>query len=97
MPGQSGQKKAMKTQKLNQTKVVVLIEAFTDYLEHYCEEKGKSYDLYEVLNDHFDEFTDWAFDDLIISQNERDSLLSIYGWELRDSIKKEVLSSFIAA
>lgn len=87
----------MKTQKLNQTKVVVIIEAFTDYLEHYCEQNGGRYDLYNVLNDHFDEFTDWALDDFIISKKERESLLSIYGWELRESIKKDVLSSFIAA
>ena len=87
----------MKTQKLNQTKVVVIIEAFTDYLEHYCEEYGETYNLYEVLNDHFDEFIDWALDDFIISKKERESLLSIYGWELRESIKKDVLSSFIAA
>lgn len=87
----------MKTQKLNQTRVVVIIEAFTDYLEHYCEENGESYNLYEILNDHFDQFTDWALDDFILSKKERDSLINISGWELRESIKKEVLSSFIAA
>ena len=87
----------MKTQKLNQTKVIVIIEAFIDYLEHYGEEYGESYNIDEVLNDHFDEFTEWALDDFIISKKERDSLLSVCGWELRESIKKDVLSIFIAA
>lgn len=87
----------MKTQKLNQTKVVVIIEAFTDYLEHYLEKKGETNILYNVLDDHFDMFTDWALDDFILTKDEHDSLLSIYGWELRESIKKEVLSSFVAA
>ena len=87
----------MKTQKLNQTKVLVLIEAFTDYLEHYCKEKGETYQVFHVLNDQFDMFTDWALDDFILTKAEHESLLSVYGWELRESIKNEVLCSFIAA
>ena len=89
--------KAMKTQKLNQAKVVVIIEAFTDYLEHYCQENKGIYNLYEIVNDHFNEFADWACDDFIINKEEREALLSIYSWELRESIIKEVLNSIIAA
>jgi hypothetical protein len=88
----------MQTQKkLNQTKVIVIIEAFTDYLEHYCEQHGETYNLYELVIDHFDEFTSWAYDDFILSKEERDSLLSIFSWELRESIINEVLSHFRAA
>jgi len=87
----------MKTQKLNQVRLVIIIEAFTDYLEHACEERGKSYDAMLIVNELFDNFVDWAFDDFIINSEEREFLQSLNKWELRESIKKEVIYGFIAA
>jgi len=87
----------MKTQRLNPARLVIIIEAFTDYLEHECDQRGDSCDVAQMVNELFDQFVDWAFDDLIISREEKRFLLSMYKWELRESIKKEILHEFIAA
>lgn len=87
----------MKTQKLNQVRLVIIIEAFTDYLEHACEERGGSNDAMLIVNEFFDKFVDWAFDDFIINNEEREFLQSTYKWELRERIKKEVIYGLIAA
>lgn len=87
----------MKTQKLNQVRLVVIIEAFTDYLEHACEERGESHDAMLIVNELFDKFIDWAYDDFIINGEEREFLQSIYKREFRERIKKEVIYGIIAA
>lgn len=77
----------MKTEKLNRARVVVITEALTDYLEHFYEEQGEPEDVNCLVGDHFEEFVSWAYDDLIISGEERDVLLSGMDWGLIEAIK----------
>jgi len=85
----------MKTQLLNRPRTVVIIEALTDYLEHYYQEKGEPEDPFYLVNDHFDDFINWAYDDLIIGIEERNTLLNRDAWELREAIKLESINSFL--
>lgn len=77
----------MKTETMNRAKMVVITEALTDYLEHYYEEQGEPDDVTYLVRDHFDEFVNWAYDDLIISGEDRDFLLYGKEWELIEAIK----------
>jgi hypothetical protein len=77
----------MKTEKLNRARMVMITEALTDYLEHYYEQQGEPDDVTYLVRDHFDEFVNWAYDDLIISAEERNLLLFGEEWELVEAIK----------
>jgi hypothetical protein len=77
----------MKTEKLNRARLVMITEALTDYLEHYYEQHGEPDDVTYIVRDHFDEFVNWAYDDLIISAEERNLLLFGKEWELVEAIK----------
>jgi hypothetical protein len=77
----------MKTEKLNRARLVMITEALTDYLEHYYEEQGEPDDVTYLVRDHFDEFVNWAYDDLIISAEERNLLLFGEEWEMVEAIK----------
>ena len=77
----------MKTEKLNWARLVMITEALTDYLEHYYEQQGEPDDVSYLVRDHFDEFVNWAYDDLIISAEERNLLLFGEEWELVEAIK----------
>lgn len=85
----------MKTQKLNDARVFVIIEAFNDFLEHCYEEKGEYLEVSDIVNDHFAEFIYWAYDDIIINEMERDALLNSKERKLHDRIKKEVSSGIL--
>ena len=77
----------MKTEKINRARLVMITEALTDYLEQYYEEHGEPDDVTYLVRDHFDEFVNWAYDDLIISAPERDLLLYGKEWEMVEAIK----------
>ena len=77
----------MRTEIMNKSRMVVITEALTDYLEHYYEEQGEPDDVTYLVRDHFDEYVNWAYDDLIISKEERDLLLYGKEWELVEAIK----------
>lgn len=77
----------MKTEKMNRARMVIITEALTDYLEHYFEEHGEPQDVAYLVRDHFEEFIHWAYDDLIISREEKDLLLGGSEWELIEAIK----------
>jgi hypothetical protein len=77
----------MKTEKINRARLVVITEAFSDYLEHYYEEHGEPDDITYLVRDHFEEYVNWAYDDLILSRAERDLLLYGKEWELVEAIK----------
>ncbi|MEN8201041.1 MAG: hypothetical protein ABFS28_00500 [Bacteroidota bacterium] len=87
----------MKTQKLNEARVIMIIEAFTDFIEHTYDEQGETADVSKLVNTVFDEFVYWAFDDLIINEVERDTLLNSKEWAFHESIKREVAGRFIIA
>ncbi len=77
----------MKTAKLNRARMVMITEALTDYLEHYYEQHDEPDDVTYLVRDHFDEFVNWAYDDLIISAAERKLLLYGNEWEMVEAIK----------
>lgn len=77
----------MRTEIMNKSRMVVITEALTDYLEQYYEEQGEPDDVTYLVRDHFDEYVNWAYDDLIISREERDLLLYGKEWELVEAIK----------
>ena len=65
----------------------MITEALTDYLEHYYEQQGEPDDVTYLVRDHFDEFVNWAYDDLIISAEERNLWLFGEEWEMVEAIK----------
>jgi hypothetical protein len=77
----------MKTEKIIRARLVMITEALTDYLEHYYEQQGEPDDVTYLVRDHFDEFVNWAYDDLIISAEERNLLLYGKEWEMVEAIK----------
>jgi len=84
----------MNTQLLNGARRFVIIEALIDYMEQCYEESGKTDDIVYLVNAFFDDFVQWAYDDIIISQGERDLLLNGHERELNEGIKKEAVRSF---
>jgi hypothetical protein len=85
---------AMKTKQLNRVRRIVITEALIDYIEHYYEESGESDDILFLVHEHFDEFVQWAYDDILISSAERDLLLHGHERELNESIKTAAVQSF---
>lgn len=84
----------MKTQLLNRARRVVITEALIDYMEQCYEENGETNDILYLVNEYFDEFVQWAYDDIIISNAERDLLLNGLEGGLNESIKAEAAKSF---
>jgi hypothetical protein len=84
----------MKTQTLNRARRYVITEALIDYMEQCYEESGESHNIIYLVNEHFDDFVRWAYDDLIIGSKERDLLLSGLDPLLKEGIKSEAASSF---
>lgn len=74
----------------------MVIEAFTDYVESYYDENEDSMDVSGIVDKHFEEFAEWAYDDFVLTEEERDSLLDRYEVELRTQIKKTVTSEFLS-
>lgn len=81
---------------MKKEKIDVIIETFTDYVESYYDENSESMDVSGIVDNHFDEFAEWAYDDFVITEEERDSLLNKYEVELRTQIKKTVTSEFLS-
>ncbi|MCP4312482.1 MAG: hypothetical protein GY790_14555 [Bacteroidetes bacterium] len=84
----------MKTDGLNKEKEKVIIETFADYVENYYDEDNEPDDVSSIVNEHFKEFTEWAFEDFVINEAERESLLISNESGLQENIKKEVVNEF---
>ena len=84
----------MKTHILNRARKIIITEALIDYMEQYYEEKGGENDILYLVNEHFDDYVEWAYDDLIISSAERDLLLHSDECDLNEGIKTEAAKSF---
>jgi hypothetical protein len=84
----------MKKRRMNRAKIIMITEALTDYLAHYCDEKGESCNVSIMANDHFEEFVLWAYDDILISKEERDLLLNANEWVLIEYIKERAVKSY---
>jgi hypothetical protein len=85
----------MKEGGLNEEKVNVIIETFADYVENYYDEDNSSEDVSSIVNDHFGEFIDWAYDDFVLSEADQEALKSNFDVELCDRIKEQVIQEFL--
>lgn len=74
----------------------MVIETFTDYIEHYYDDHSNTADVSEIVNNHFEEFAEWACDDYVITEEERDVLINRSEVELRHKIKQIVVSEFLS-
>lgn len=81
---------------MKKEKIDMVIETFTDYVEHYYEENMKPTDVSTIVNNHFEEFARWAYDDFVITKEERDTLLNPGEVELQNKIKQIVISEFLS-
>jgi hypothetical protein len=80
---------------MRKEKIDVIIETFMDYIECYYDETCETVDISNILNDHFGEFAEWAYDDFVINEEERDALLNSNERELHEKIKRFVVSEFL--
>ncbi|MDX2430177.1 MAG: hypothetical protein QNK35_04550 [Bacteroides sp.] len=80
---------------MKKEKIDMVIETFTDYVEHYYEENSDTIDVTGIVNDHFQEFAEWACDDFVITEEERDILLSKNEKDLQKNIKQIIVCEFL--
>ena len=73
----------------------MIIETFTDYLEHYYEENEQAVDVKDMIDHHFEEFAVWAWEDLVITEEDRNILLDPGEWKLRQVIKRIIVNEFL--
>lgn len=85
----------LKTYRMNEEKVNVIIVTFADYVENYYEEDNTSGDVSTIVNDHFDEFIEWAYDDFVINEEEQEIMEGNPDPEIPNCIKKEVIQEFL--
>lgn len=81
---------------MKKEKIDMVIETFTDYIEHYYDENSEKSDVSDIINTHFEEFAEWACDDFVIDEEERDVLINSREVELRSKIKRIVVSEFLS-
>lgn len=72
-----------------------IIVTFADYVENFFDENSKTGDVSKIVDENFDEFIDWAYDEFVIGNEDREILKGNPGPDLRDSIKKEVVQEFL--
>lgn len=83
------------TEEMKKEKIDMIIETFTDYIEHFYEENSDTMDVAGIVNDHFREFAEWACDDFVITEEERDILLSKNERDLQKNIKQIIVCEFL--
>lgn len=85
----------MKTEGMNEDKVNEVIVTFADYVENYFGKDNDIGDIPILVNEHFDEFIDWAYEDLLLDEEDQVVLRGTLDPEYRNSIKKEVVQEFM--
>jgi len=80
---------------MTEEKVNEIIVTFADYVENYYDEESMPDDVSNVVNEHFDEFIEWAYDEFLIGEEDRETLKGNPDPGFRDSIKKEVVQEFL--
>lgn len=81
---------------MKKEEIDMVIETFTDYVEHYYEVNSESVNVSEIVNNHFEEFAQWAHDDFVITKEEKETLLKPGEAELQNKIKKIVVDEFLS-
>ncbi len=85
----------MKYYELTEERVNVIIETFADYVENYYGEDDESDRVSTIVDEHFDEFIDWASDDFIISEGEQEILKNNSAQDVHNRIKKGIVKEFL--
>ena len=80
---------------MKKEKIDVIIETFTDYIEHYYNETSETADVSRIVENHYEEFAEWACDDFVITEEEKDALLNRSNLELQKYIKRIIVSEFL--
>lgn len=80
---------------MNEEKINVIIETFADYVENYYDDDNESDDVPNIVNQHFDEFVQWAYDDFVINELEQESLTNRNDWDIHERIRTEVVKEFL--
>ncbi len=81
---------------MKKEKIDVIIETFTDYIEHYYDDNIDTAGVSGIVNDHFEEFAEWACDDFVINEEERDILINNDELVLKNNIKRIIISEFLS-
>lgn len=85
----------MKSEMLDESKLEELITTFADYVEDYYDEEDEPDDVSNIVDEQFNEFVNWAYDDFVINEREREALKNDYVQETREKIKNEVVGAFL--
>ena len=85
----------MKKYELTEKKINVLIETFADYVENYYDEDDKSDQVTNIVDKHFDDFIDWAYDDFVINEEELEILKSNSNQDVHNRIKAKVVQDLV--
>jgi hypothetical protein len=80
---------------MNEEKINVIIETFADYVENYYDEDNEAVDVPNIVNQHFDEFVQWAYDDFVINELEYETLTNRKDPDLNERIRMEVVNEFL--
>jgi len=80
---------------MNEEKIDVIIETFADYVENYYDEDNESDDVPNIVNQHFDEFVQWAYDDFVINELEQETLTNRNDMDIHERIRTEVVKEFL--
>lgn len=85
----------MKSEKLDESKLEELITTFADYVEDYYDEDDEPDDVFNIVDEQFNEFVNWAYDDFVINKREREALKNDNVQESREKLKNEVVGAFL--
>ncbi len=80
---------------MNEEKINVIIETFADYVENYYDEDNELDDVPNIVNQHFDEFVQWAYDDFVINELEQETLTNRNDRDIHERIRTEVVKEFL--
>lgn len=80
---------------MSEDKVNEIIVTFADYVENYYDQESMPDEVHNVVNEHFDEFIEWAYDEFLIGEEDRETLKGNPDPGFRESIKKEVAQEFL--
>ena len=63
-------------------------------MENYCDRENTAEDVPAIVDEHFDEFIEWACEDFVINEEDQDILKGIPDTRFRDMLKAEVVQEF---
>ena len=85
----------MISEKMDESKLEEIISTFANYVEDYYDEEDEPADVSSIVNDKFIEFIDWAYDDFVINEGEREAIKKGNDQETGEKIRNEVIGAFL--